>query len=176
MCGYRHAPFLEDLQGNGPCGAKWRGQPTREVSAAPGVLVAVPLGPCREVGVSRAGNREEVSVVAWTGVSVRDLEGERCSAGDPVGVQAREEARLVGLLARRRPVSLSRRAACHEPGERRRIDPEAGGEPFHDAAYGRRVRLAKDRDPERGSERGRHQASFPSTIPPSRRKSSKKAG
>ena len=77
-------------------------QSAREVAAAPRVVPSFELDGRRAVGVRRTGLREQVVVVARTGVGVFEDERQRCARGVSL-VESRHDLRQVVFLARRRP-------------------------------------------------------------------------
>ena len=142
---------LEPLEGDAARHAQRGGETAREVAAAGDVLRPVPLGPGREVGVSRARDGEDVVVVLRAGVGVLDDRRERCAAGLAARVEAGDDPGGVGLLARGPPGVSAGRAAGDEGGERVEVDGHAGGEPLDHAADGGGVGLPEDGDAQRGS-------------------------
>ena len=148
MGAHAYAALCQHLERDAAGGAQGRREPAREVAAAGDVLVAVPLCPRGVVGVARARHRHEVVVVARAGVRVLDHDGERRAARGALWVEAAHDAWQVRLLARRRPRALAGCATRHETPERLHVDHVAGGEPLHDAADGRGVRLSEHGDPE----------------------------
>ena len=116
----------------------------RKVAATRHVLLPMPARLGREVGVARSGVARDLGIVRRARVGVLDDHGKRRATCAPLGVEAAQHGRCVGLLARGRPGVLAGSTSRHERRELFEVDGLTRRQAIDDDADGRRMRLAKN--------------------------------
>ena len=152
-----NAALPQVLQAKAARNAQGRGQAAGKMSAARGILRALPLDLRRIVRMGGPRHVREGRVVGAARVRVADDRRQRRAAGMATG-EPRKELRPVRLAAGRRMRALSRRAPRQKSVQFVKIGRKARREALHAHADGGRVGLPENGDPQSGPEAAAHRS------------------
>ena len=137
------ATCCEQLLANAARNAQGSGQPAGEVSAAGNVLIAAEFYLRGIVGVTRAGDVDEIAIILRACIRVVDYSAKRRAAGR-VSNESRKKFRQVCLFSRRRPCVLAGGSSAKKCAELVHVDGKTCRKSGEGHADGGAMGLAED--------------------------------